>query len=359
MKPNPQLPVQPSTKFASTKFGRAARFAAIVAVVSVAGLAGPTVAAADQVDQLADRPIERPDVRPDDHKLEQLRLECNVRQSDGHSAIGCHWSEPTSDRAAGVRLQQIVVGAGQGRETIYRSTNLEVTEYLDTAVRQGHRYVYAVQALNHDGRVVGMSRPVNIGVPPIDPPVDPPAIEVLGIHCAVGDIDPPTDRVHIGCEWRLPQAGTARLLTLWRSVDGGERERVAGFTHPFQTSYRDVVPAGTHRVAYAVIATNSEGEIVARSRAAHVAIPHDRPPPPTSIVPVPSNPDVVDPEILEPVVREPAPTTTVTETVPESSAPTTVAESRDESDRAEPPHPPRTRPERPAGETPTRPGQAD
>ena len=47
------------------------------------------------------------------------------------------------------------------------------------------------------------------------------------------------------------------------------------FDRPFASSYRDVVPAETNRVVYAVIATAGDGSIVARSRAEGVAIGDD------------------------------------------------------------------------------------
>lgn len=98
-------------------------------------------------------------------------------------------------------------------------------------------------------------------------------IEVLRLDCRVADgqPSPAATRVRVGCEWTTPT--TARVLTLWRSVDGGPRERVASFAHRIPSSYRDVVPASTSRVVYAVIGTDGDGDIVARSRPDGVAIP--------------------------------------------------------------------------------------
>ncbi len=103
--------------------------------------------------------------------------------------------------------------------------------------------------------------------------VDPVrSLEVLSIDCAA-PAPVAGHRVHIGCSWTLPTEAPVRQLTLWRSVDGGVRERVAAFGWPFENSYRDVVPAGTQRVAYAIIGTNGHGRIVARSRADVVRLP--------------------------------------------------------------------------------------
>lgn len=95
---------------------------------------------------------------------------------------------------------------------------------------------------------------------------DRPTVEVLRLKCVR------TPQNNAACRWSQPTEG-ARVLTLWRSVDGGTREQVVSFEHRFPTSYRDDVPAGASKVFYAVIATDGAGEIVARSRADGVRFP--------------------------------------------------------------------------------------
>lgn len=312
--------------------GRLARTIAFAGMFSIAGLAAPAVAGAfpgpsdaatDAIARSVDTaPVDSApvDVRPTDRKPEVLRLNCNVRQTDHapdrakdvRSAVVCRWSAPTSDAAVAVRLLRVVIGSGEGREVIYRSTNLEVNEYIDAAVRQGHRYAYAVQAVDTNGRIVGMSRPETVAVPV----VGTPTVEVLKLRCAVLNLSEPDARHRVGCEWSVPHADGARVLTLWRSIDGAARERVVSFTHPFKTAYRDVVPAGAHRVSYAVIVTDSHGEIVARSRATTLRIP-DRTRPPIVITPDRPVSDV-------PVTDVPA-----TDVLTKTDAPVTVVPVRD------------------------------
>lgn len=124
-----------------------------------------------------------------------------------------------------------------------------------------------VDAAPPSARQIERSAPDDSGE--VDPVRSP---EVLRIECAA-PAAVAGHRVHIGCSWTLPTEAPVRQLTLWRSVDGGVRERVATFGWPFENSYRDVVPAGTQRVAYAIIGTNGVGRLVARSRADVVRLP--------------------------------------------------------------------------------------
>ena len=229
----------------------------LAAGLVLGGLAatGAPLTASAQVD---DRPVAAAEPPP----FEVLTLGCGVRQTDQTAAVRCRWSAPTLDAAAGLRLWRITVGADQGRQIVFRTDDVSVTSHTDAPVRPGHRYVYVIQAVNETGRTVGLSRGAAVGVPPT--PDVRPDIEALRLHCRPGD------DFRVGCAWTAPTVNGARTLTLWRSVDGGARERVLSSHHPFPTAYRDTVPDGTSRVAYAVIATDSDGEIVARSRAAWV-----------------------------------------------------------------------------------------
>lgn len=306
-------PRRSSRRRLASTIGLAASFS--VAGLAAAPLAGALQFPADALPGGPDRVVDTApiDARPSDHKPEILRLACAARQTDERSAVVCKWSAPTSDQAVGVRLLRIQVGSGQGRAVVYRSSNLGVTEFVDAGVRPGHRYVYAIQALNQNGRIVGSSSAVWVGVPPIDSPT----VEQLRLTCRVAEIDKVTDRVGVGCEWSLPQPGTARTLTLWRSVDGGARERIASFTHPFASSYRDVVPASTSRVVYSVTATDGD-VLVAQSRPAGVVIPDG--PPVTDRVIDPVTDPVIDPvsdvvtDVVIDVVTDPV-TDRVTDTI--------------------------------------------
>lgn len=268
-----------------------------------AGLIDRLHDASRDVRPTSDRPI---DVRSD-RVPEHLRLACVVRVTDERPIVGCHWSVPTADGAVAVRLLRGTVGSDERRQVIHTTTELRANEFVDRTVRPGHRYHYVVQSLNAQRRVIGTSRTVTVGVPPTD---EAPDVEVLKLACRAADARADDTRVAVGCEWSLPSRHRARTLTLWRSVDHGAREVVASWPAPFRSSYRDVVPAGTRSVVYAVIAADGDGEIVARSRAAHVAL---RPPDtdarpqvaPDRPVLVPVEPDRVGPDQALPGPVEP------------------------------------------------------
>lgn len=253
-----------------------------------------------------------------DHRPEPLRLKCEARLSEDVAGARCVWSAPISDAAAGVRLLRVAIGFDAGREVVFRTTDLSVTEHVDTPIRTGVRYAYAVIAVNDVGRIVGRSRTVVTGVRASEPPT----VEPLRLDCAAGSSGI-AERNRVGCEWSLPTT-PARALTLWRSVDDGARERVASFGSPFAASNRDVVPAGTTSVVYAVIATDGDGEIVARSRADRVDIAI---PPTTVPVRLPtSEPTLTPTSSLAPATTEqPVPTSVATPssvtTFPETTSP--------------------------------------
>ena len=222
-----------------------------------------------------------------------LQLRCEGKDGEVAS-VGCRWTMP--EGAAGVKVLRVVVGSGAGRQTVYRTADASISSFVDSPVRRGVRYLYVVRAFDAEGRLVAASRPAVAGVA-----VAPdPTVEVLRLDCTA------TGAETARCRWTAP-ASPARVLTLWRSVDGGVRERVASFANPFPTSYGDVVPTATSRAVYAVIATDGAGEIVARSRADGVAFP------PVTVEVRPDEAQRVDPPTdvadVEPV-RPAAPDTT-------------------------------------------------
>lgn len=270
--PTPHTSITTRSRSRSIRWrdGRSRRWAT-TAILTGTLLATPSIAdaapASDVVADAATRPVE------------ELRLSCRssvttptdrITDQAVEYGVGCRWSVPTVDSAAGVRLLRVIVGSDQPRTTVFATRNVEENTHLDAPLRPNHRYAYRVQALNRDGRVVASSRTVTVAVPSID-------IEPLRLDCRAADGDAADTRTHIGCRWTLPAGAHARTLTLWRSVDGGARERVASFDRPFESSYRDVVSSETTRVAYAVIATDRHGSIVARSRA-EIVLLDDRSP---------------------------------------------------------------------------------
>jgi hypothetical protein len=225
-------------------------------------------------------------------RVEALRLECAVRATDAGPAVGCKWTAPTSKHAVGIRLYRFDPATDPHRRVIFRTHDLEIIHYTDAEVRPGHRYAYAVQSLNELGRVVGQSRTEWVEVP------KPPAVEVLLLACRLG-------RAHetIGCEWSRPESRDAYVVTLWRSVDGGARERVEQFRPSGPNAYRDPVPPGASEVTYTVIATSESDRPVARSRPETVRIPDVRP---TDVRPTDVAPTDVRPSDVAPTDAAPA-----------------------------------------------------
>ena len=185
---------------------------------------------------------------------------------------------------------------------MFRTDDTTVTAFADAPLRPGRRYAYSVQGLTAAGRVVASSRTVYVDVPDFETP----SVEALRLQCAATDTDA-GERGRVRCAWSRPTEVAPRAITLWRSVDGAARERVASFAAPFATSYRDVVPSGTSRVVYAVIGTDGDGEIVARSRPDAVTFRSTGTPPRPTDVEVSEVADVADVVTLTPT---PTPTLT-------------------------------------------------
>ena len=197
-------------------------------------------------------------------RIEPIRLNCEPRSTDADAAVSCKWSEPLSDRAAAIKLFRYDRTVDPNRTVIHRSENLAETSFTDTQVREGHRYGYAVQVYDVNGRVVGRSSAVWVSVPR----VTDHAVEVLKLACGLGD-----SGEWIACEWSRPVSRDAAVVSLWRSVDGGQRELVEQFRPQGPNVYRDAVPDGASQVTYAVIATTEADRVVGRSRPVTVRIP--------------------------------------------------------------------------------------
>ena len=272
--------------------GRRPRRILGAAVVSAAALVGALGAAPVVSAAATEGPVDRVAERPT--TITAMTLSCAALDRDT-AAIGCRWSIP--EGAAGYRLIRVALGSGMGRMTVHRTDDPAANSYVDSAVRRGVRYLYAVRAVDASGHLVGASRPVVAGVPEID---EPPTVDVLRLACEASGAT--TAR----CGWSLPD-DRARVLTLWRSVDGGARERVASFSAPFPTSYGDQVPASSSSAIYAVIATDGAGEIVARSRPNGVVFP-DREPPIVDTRPLDTRPVDTRPVDTRPVDTRPVDT---------------------------------------------------
>ena len=202
----------------------------------------------------------RPDVRPD-RPIELLKLECETLADVDGKAVGCRWS--ANDQARGYQLW-VIVNRGE-RELVgtYDAETLGAKDRLpeDTVVAR-----YGVVALDREGEIVGRSRVETIRFREDPPTIDPLKIECEKIRSDAGKA--------AACRWS--GSDQARGYQVWRLVNRGERELVGTFNNEtFAT--RDSLPRNTVVVRYAVLALDSEGEIVGRSRVAVLEFPTDRP----------------------------------------------------------------------------------
>ncbi|MFN3255176.1 MAG: hypothetical protein ACE37B_05740 [Ilumatobacter sp.] len=272
-------------------------FATITAVIA-SMLAPPPATAASSTASSTASSVARPwrSAVP----IEVLDLVCTAKEG-GAPTVQCRWSVPRSD-AAGVRVVRRALVDHAPRTVIFRTDDVTQNSVTDE-VRAGARYLFAVQAVDGNGRVVAASRPVVVGVAPT-------TAELVRLECEQVTAE------RVSCSWSDPVV-EGRTLTLWRSVDGGARSVVASFGDPFPTAYGDGVSSGATSVAYAVIVTDGGGEIVARSRAETVRLHAGPTVPTTSVVPVDARPEVAPPLPNQPVDVQPVEAQPV-ETRPES-----------------------------------------
>jgi hypothetical protein len=90
-------------------------------------------------------------------------------------------------------------------------------------------------------------------------------VEVLHLSCDIADGRSDASRIKVGCKWRAATSERAAGYQLWRILDRGERQLVARVGLHTQGA-RDVVPADSSVVRYAVLALSEDGRVVGRSR---------------------------------------------------------------------------------------------
>jgi hypothetical protein len=102
---------------------------------------------------------------------QEMRFACE-RASDGeHRGIACRWGEADGPVRGYVLYRSIDHGP---REAIYRTGPDGRLGHVDAPLRPGHRYTYAVVALDGDGEVIGQGGPITIGIPPPEPTTGDP-----------------------------------------------------------------------------------------------------------------------------------------------------------------------------------------
>lgn len=129
----------------------------VVAVAIAAAVGSVVPATAGTGDPVIPRPVSEllfPDADRPGHpdKAEPLRMACQGRTDGEQAAIACRWTGPRHREVAAYQLWR-----GTSRDdaaVIWRGT---AQHHVDTTAEPGHEYGYLVEALSHDGTVVGRS----------------------------------------------------------------------------------------------------------------------------------------------------------------------------------------------------------
>ncbi len=94
---------------------------------------------------------QRPD--PDTGSELALRLDCRAVHAERREvSVGCRWTATDHPDAAGYVVWR--AGRGERAHPVWRTGDLTVTEFRDTAMRLRHTYVYLVRAVDAAGEQV-------------------------------------------------------------------------------------------------------------------------------------------------------------------------------------------------------------
>jgi hypothetical protein len=209
------------------------------------------------------------------------RLACKIVRDtdlpDRRAGIACAWTGVHHPKAAGYRLWRAVdvPDPEHHRTVIFRTRDLDHTRHLDTEIRPGHTFHYAVQVVGTDGGTLAWSNTVRVVVPPL-----PDRVEALRLGCEGVRADTDLPGVHrpgIACRW---SPSTRPAFAFYRLIRGDGEERVVVFrtddrrgTHHLDI---EVEPGQSYR--YVIEAVAADGHVVGRSEPARATAPQVRRP---------------------------------------------------------------------------------
>ncbi|MGH8974792.1 MAG: hypothetical protein ACRD0C_16515, partial [Acidimicrobiia bacterium] len=256
----------------------------LTALVGAAILAAALVPAAAGAADRADR-------------RHQLRLACEVVRHDGLPAVACKWSGPdrimaaANDTAgtatpadlAGFRLWR--AGRFERPHVVYRGKD---QRHLDETVRQGRRYAFRAEALDHRGRTIARSNVVRVKIPTL-------RIEALKLDCKVVDLPAlaasdvvrpiPADRQAAACEWSKSQRPDFAAYRLFRAPGATTSDDADLASEERPDNGRQVIYRGKaqryldtevrpgQRYRYLVQSLNDWGLPIGHSDVVHVGVP--------------------------------------------------------------------------------------
>lgn len=193
----------------------------------------------------------------------QIRLGCAATRYHAAPAVVCHWTAPAADDVRAYRLWRTTGAPGtHARILIGRIGADQRLRHLDTRVRRGHVYTYAVVAIGTDGSKIAVGGPVAVKIPGRH--------HGLRIACAFrADGDLPG----VGCRWSASKAPHTIGYVLWRSVDGGPREAIYLTQLDGKRHFLDTDVEAGQTIRYAVVAVNGAGHRVGRGGPVFVHLP--------------------------------------------------------------------------------------
>lgn len=179
------------------------------------------------------------------------------------AAIECRWSAVDSARVRVYQVWRIKDAADGGQRRLVARIRADAPlAYTDARVSAGHTYTYKVVARTASGRRIAVSRLVTVRFPVPD--------EVLRLACAV---DATADEPAVTCKWSEATHPRAARYVLWRSVDGGARERIYRTGLDGRRTFTDTDVEAGQAIRYVVVVKSRAGHRVGRGGPVVVAIP--------------------------------------------------------------------------------------
>lgn len=198
--------------------------------------------------------------------LPSIRLRCALvipAAHPAHERIVCRWSPLVGVDVRAYRLWRIVdAPLGRPRHLIATVTPDEPLRHVDRDITPGHTYSYRVIAIGTDGSRVGISALVSmrVGRPAQD----------LSLRC-VYVIDGTTQGV--ACHWARATRPAAVRYVLFRSVDGGARERIYRTPIGGRRSFLDTDVKAGQTIRYKVVALAADGRVVGIGGPDRIVVP--------------------------------------------------------------------------------------
>jgi hypothetical protein len=249
-------------------FRRRLALAILLAVLAVPAVAATAAAVADPAPDAVAADPARP-VEPE--RRIDIRLACRATDE----GIGCDWSPVDHPRAAGYRLWRAVdvPDPEHHRAVVFRTGDLAHTRFLDTEVRPGHTFHYAVEVVGHGGGSLAWSNTVRVELPP-------ERAQDLALRCE-GVRRTEDHPAGIACGWDASVHPAFAGYRLVRS-DGDERIVVFRTGDRAVTRYLDIEVRPGATYLYAVEAVTADGRVVGvggpvRATAPEPPAPESRP----------------------------------------------------------------------------------